>query len=228
MAEASFRDGKAPFAIASHDLACETYYKVYGDLNSGVTPLVVLHGGPGSGHEYVEPFSGLWRRRGIPVVLYDQLGCAASTHLPEKAGDESFWVPDLFISELENLLEFLHIDDSEGPGFDLLGHSWGGTLAVAYAARQPRKLHRLVIASDCTSYPLFRESIWGLLSNLPSEVQVAIKDAVQYESFSTAAYFGAVTVFIKTFVCRADIYPPAALAASNAHEALDNTVRRTM
>jgi hypothetical protein len=43
---------------------------------------------------------------GIPVILYDQVGCGQSMLLPEMMGDTSFWTVDLFMEELENLLKF--------------------------------------------------------------------------------------------------------------------------
>jgi pimeloyl-ACP methyl ester carboxylesterase len=120
-----------------------------GDLSSNSPRLVVLHGGPGTGHEYLLPFGRLWQQFGIPVVLYDQIGCAASTHLPQTTGDESFGQESLFLAELDNLLDFLQLRD--GPGYRILDHSWGGRIAVTFATTQPRGLQRLVIASGITS-----------------------------------------------------------------------------
>jgi len=54
-----------------------------------------------------------------PVVLYDQIGNGNSSHIQDEP--ESFWNIDLFMNELDNLLQHLHIST-----FDLLGHSWGG------------------------------------------------------------------------------------------------------
>jgi pimeloyl-ACP methyl ester carboxylesterase len=48
---------------------------------------------------------------GIPVIMYDQLGCGNSTHLQEKNGDGTFWTISLFLSELDNLLRHLGIQD---------------------------------------------------------------------------------------------------------------------
>lgn len=140
----SFREGKAPFQVLPQGIPCETYYKVYGELGGDIPPLIVLHGGPGSGHEYIEPLSRIWTEYRIPVVFYDQIGCARSTHLPETMGNKSFWQVSLFIAELVNLIRYLKVDRPEGPGFDILGHSWGGIFAAAYAAQEPAGLRRLV------------------------------------------------------------------------------------
>lgn len=226
MAAIPFHEGKVSFEVPERSILCETYYKVYGDLRSGIPPLVVLHGGPGSGHEYVEPFSKLLSSYDIPVILYDQIGCGKSTHLRDTMGDLSFWQPSLFVAELENLVT--HLDISNGPGFDVLGHSWGGTLAIAFAARQPAGLRRLVIANANASGQLLKQNIWKLSRNLSAEHQKAIDEAVRKEEFESPGYLAAMGDFMKMYLCRADPYPPPELAADNKNQSEDRTVRRTM
>lgn len=135
MSQQHSKDGSVPFEAPGISKPCSTYYKIIGDLSSDNAPIVMLHGGPGGGHEYLLTFAELWTHYSIPVVLYDQLGCGASTHLPETAGDGSFWNEALFIAELNNLLDHLRIRD--GPGFHLYGHSWGGMLGAAFASTRP-------------------------------------------------------------------------------------------
>ncbi|KAK8079294.1 proline iminopeptidase [Apiospora phragmitis] len=108
-------EGKALWKIPSTDELCSTYYKVVGDLSSGKTPVVILHGGPGAGHEYLLTFSDLWPKYGLPVIFYDQIGCASSTHIRQKAGDEAFWQEQLFQDELDHLID--HLGLRIGPGF---------------------------------------------------------------------------------------------------------------
>lgn len=113
------QQGKIPFAIPSIDTPCYTFYKVFGDLSSKTPPIIFLHGGPGGGHDYLLAFADLWTQYKIPVVLYDQIGCGLSTHLEYKAGNKSFWTVDLFIAELENLIEYFKLRD--GAGYHILG-----------------------------------------------------------------------------------------------------------
>ena len=82
--------GTDPFPSSLCRDACFTFYKVFGDLACGKPPVVVLHGGPGSGHDYCLPFANHWPQYSLPVILYDQIGCGASTHLQSKNGDASF------------------------------------------------------------------------------------------------------------------------------------------
>lgn len=109
-----------------------TWYRVTGE--GGRTPLVCLHGGPGSTHNYFRPLERLAEER--PVVLYDQLGCGRSDR-PETA-----WSLAIFTEELELLLEHL--------GFErihLLGTSWGGMLALEHALARPESVRGLVLSS---------------------------------------------------------------------------------
>ena len=69
-----------------------------------------------------------------PILLYDQLDCAASTDLQDKAGDETFWTVELFVAELDNLIDHLERRD----GYDVLGQSWGSMLVADFAGRRPR------------------------------------------------------------------------------------------
>lgn len=136
MAASDFKDGTILFEIPNIHPPCQTYYKTVGDLSSDSPRLIVIHGGPGTGHEYLLPFAHLWQQFRIPVVFYDQIGCAFSTHLPETVGNESVWQDSLFIAELKNLLNHLHLRD--GPGYYILGHSWVGRLAAAFSANHPQ------------------------------------------------------------------------------------------
>lgn len=222
----AFRDGKVPLKIDSRDEPCETYYKIYGDYLKS-TPLIVLHGGPGSGHEYVEPFSDLWTRYQIPVILYDQIGCARSTHLPETRGDKSFWQPGIFVAELDNLIRCLGLLDT-GNGYHVLGHSWGGSLAVEFATRQPPGLQRLILVGANAAFPYLRKNLWDLLERLSVEDQNTIKDAVEKGDFSGKPYMDAMGTFLSTFLCRGRPFPPPELAADMANHAADPTVRETM
>lgn len=77
----SMKEGTIPLNIPSIDIPCYTYYKIIGALSNGSPPVVIVHGGPGAGLEYPLPFADLWPRYGLPVILYDQIGCRSSMHL---------------------------------------------------------------------------------------------------------------------------------------------------
>jgi L-proline amide hydrolase len=72
----------------------QTWYRISGHLDSGLCPVVVVHGGPGSTHDYLLSVATI-ADDGWPVIDYDQLGNGGSTHLPDRPAD--FWTVQLFL-----------------------------------------------------------------------------------------------------------------------------------
>ncbi|MEV5434305.1 proline iminopeptidase-family hydrolase [Streptomyces sp. NPDC052701] len=186
--------GTAPFG--EH----QTWFRVTGDLRSGRPPLVVVHGGPGSTHDYLLGLTAL-AEDGWPVVHYDQIGNGGSTHLPGRGAD--FWTVDLFLDELDNLLRHLDIADD----YVLFGQSWGGMVAVRHAARQPAGLRGLVVANAPASYPLWLQEMKVLRDQLPPGVNDTL---LRHEAAGTTdshEYFQAMRVFYERHVCRVTPWP---------------------
>lgn len=155
------RSGKIPYDAKGAERPCETAYWLWGDLEASKVPLIVLHGGPGAPGRDLQVLAMLYHDHGIPVLLYDQIGCGESTLLPERVDDKAFWTEDLFLAEIDNLRQHLKIER-----FDLLGHSCGGMLATLYTLMQPKGLRKLIIASSMASEDLrlkqrasYRESL---------------------------------------------------------------------
>ncbi|KAF2756443.1 proline-specific pep [Pseudovirgaria hyperparasitica] len=197
-------EGIASFAVPGLDKPCETWYKVVGDLASPKTPLIILHGGPGACHDYLLPLSDIASH--FPLVFYDQIGNGKSTHLPSKAGDEAFWSVDLFRAELDNLLEHLGISDRT---IDVYGHSWGGMLAVEWAAKSPSavRLRRLVISNSLASMTGWRQGMSHLRSQMPADLQAVLDRGEQEENFETPEYEAAMDVFYQRHFSLARPWP---------------------
>ena len=92
--------------------------------------MLLLHGGPAATHEYFEAFDSFFPAEGIEYIYYDQLGSAYS----DQPNDDRLWTIDRFVDEVEQVRRALHLDRSN---FCLLGHSWGGMLAMEYALALP-------------------------------------------------------------------------------------------
>lgn len=197
-----------------------TWYRVTGDLHSGRPPLVVVHGGPGSTHDYLLRIAEL-AGSGRPVVHYDQLGNGGSTHLPDRGAD--FWTVRLFLDELDNLLRGLGIADD----YVLLGHSWGGLLAARHAADRPAGLRALVIADSPASYPLWLREMEVLRAALPPGVNDTLLRHEAAGTTDSEEYRQAVKVFYDRHVCRLRPWPREFMA-SFYEIANDPTVYRTM
>ncbi|KZT08023.1 proline-specific peptidase [Laetiporus sulphureus 93-53] len=212
--------GRVDFVVSNETY--QTWYKVYGDLKSGVRPLVTLHGGPGIPHQYLLPHIDLCKLYSIPVVFYDQIGCGESTHLPDKP--KEFWRMDLFLDELENLVARLGIQNN----FDVLGHSAGGRLAASLACyRHPPGLKRLVIFSSPASMKFWVDGCRSLLAQLPEDVQDVIRKHEEAGTTDDPEYQKATGVFFARHVCRIDPQPQD-LQTALAAMAAEPTVYRTM
>jgi L-proline amide hydrolase len=196
-----------------------TWYRVSGEIGSGKHPVVILHGGPGATHDYVDSFKGL-AAAGRAVIHYDQLGNGRSTHLRDKGPD--FWTPALFLDELDNLLSHLGIASA----YHLLGQSWGGMLAAEHAVRQPTGLKALVIADSPASMTLWLEAANQLRAALPPEVEAALITHEKAGTTSSPEYLKAMRVFYDRHVCR--IPWPAEVERTFAAIEADPTVYHTM
>ncbi|MDQ1041755.1 L-proline amide hydrolase [Streptomyces sp. V3I8] len=186
--------GTAPFG--EH----QTWFRVTGDLHGGRTPLVVVHGGPGSTHDYLLNLTAL-AQDGRPVVHYDQIGNGGSTHLPDRGAD--FWTVDLFLDELDNLLRHLGIADD----YLLFGQSWGGLLGVAHAARRPAGLRGLVVANAPASYPLWLQEAKVLRDLLPPGVNDTLLRHEAAGTTDSQEYFDAMRPYYERHVCRLTPWP---------------------
>jgi L-proline amide hydrolase len=196
-----------------------TWFRVTGDLKSGRLPLIVAHGGPGCTHDYVDSFKDL-ADTGRAVVHYDQLGNGRSTHLRDAPAD--FWNVELFLAELNNLIEHLHISD-----YALLGQSWGGMLGAEHAVRQPAGLKALIIANSPASMDLWRAAANELRQALPAEVQATLLRHEAAGTTDSAEYHAASQVYYARHVCR--LQPePAEVLRTNAAIEDDPTVYHTM
>jgi L-proline amide hydrolase len=177
-----------------------TWYRVVGELGAAKRPLVTLHGGPGSSHDYLIRLEKL-AEDGRAVIFYDQIGGGRSTHLREKGAD--FWTVELFLEDLHNLLAHLGIDQ----GYHLLGQSWGGMLGAEHAVRRPPGLRSLVIADSPASMTLWVEEANRLRDALPPQVQARLLKHEADGTTNSPDYAKAVRVFYERHLCRTLPWP---------------------
>jgi L-proline amide hydrolase len=197
----------------------ETWYRVVGDLEAGPTPVVICHGGPGAAHDYTEPIANL-SRFGRGCVLYDQVGCGKSTHLPDAPAD--FWTVQLFKDELSDLTRHLGIADR----YAVVGQSWGGMLAMEYALDHPDGLRAIVVADSPASIPLWVEEANRLRADLPADVQETLTRNEAEGTTDTKEYVDAVQVYYDRHLCR--VLWPDYVTRSFAQMDEDPTVYHTM
>jgi L-proline amide hydrolase len=197
-----------------------TWYRVVGDLDGDRTPVVVCHGGPGITHDYLGAVAGL-SRSGRPCLLYDQFGCGRSGRRPDAPA--GFWTVDLFVRELLELTEHLGIAD----GYHVVGHSWGGMLALESALRHPPGLRSIVAADTFASAQRYAAEVARLVGELPVEVRGTIERHEAAGTTDAPEYQEAVRVFYRRHVCRRQPVPDE-VRRTLAALAADGTVYQAM
>jgi proline iminopeptidase/L-proline amide hydrolase len=163
------------------------YVRVNGRLDGARPPLVGIHGGPGGTHAAMLGLLGLADERA--VILYDQL----DSGLSERPNNPANWTVQRFTDEVDAVRRALGVRR-----WHVLGHSWGGTIALEYGARRPGELAGLVLAS-----PLVSTSSWivdanALRAQLPADVQATLRTCDPPAPI-TAACEEATEVFYKNF-----------------------------
>lgn len=167
------------------------WYRIHGE--GAKTPVLLLHGGPGSSSFYLEPLKELSDER--PVIFIDQLGCGRSTRIT----DTTLMTIEKNVEQLEQVRKALKLDR-----FYLYGHSWGTMLGLDYYLKYPKGIQALIFAS-----PLFSTKIWTddadtLISKLPKATQASIKESEKKHNFNNEAYKEAMKVYYKAYVIRTD------------------------
>lgn len=161
----------------------ETFYRTVGARNDRA-PLVLLHGGPGSSHNYFETLDRLSETSGRQIIMYDQLGCGKSS-IPDDHPE--LYTKETWVKELENLREKLHLRE-----LHLLGQSWGGMLAIIYLCDyRPKGVKSLILSSTLSSASLWSKELHRMIKYLPIEEQAAIHRAEITSDFSDPAYLKA-------------------------------------
>ena len=191
--ESRLTEGFIPFAGA------RTWYRsVAAERENGWLPLLCLHGGPGANWHHLEPYETLADER--HVVFYDQLGAGNSA--VTEPHDPATWTPELYVREVDAVREALGLERVH-----VLGHSWGGMLAMQYALEQPEGLESLVVESSPASVPAWMPEIQRLRSELPPDVEATLREHEEAGTIDDPAYEEAAMVFYRRHVCRTDPWP---------------------
>ena len=135
--------------------------------------VLLLHGGPGATHEYLEAFDSYFPGAGIEYYYYDQLGSAFS----DQPVEDSLWDLPRFVEEVEQVRQALGLDRNN---FHLYGHSWGGILAIEYALKYQQHLKGLVISNMMSSIPAY--NAYAKEQLMPAMDPAVLKEILAYEA----------------------------------------------
>ena len=158
----------------------QTYYRSVGKPTGTKKPLVLLHGGPGSTHNYFEVLDRLAEEDGRQLILYDQIGCGNS--YVENRPD--LWVGETWVQELIQLRKHLGLEE-----LHLLGQSWGGMLLLDYVCHhRPKGLKSLILSSTLPASWMWGMEQQRMIQELPPEMQEAIRKATATQDYSDPVY----------------------------------------
>jgi proline iminopeptidase len=174
------------------------WYRIVG-TGSG-QPLLILHGGPGIPHDYLESLDALANER--LVIYYDQLGCGKS----DRPDNVTFWQIERFTEELYQVHQALGLDQ-----FHLLGHSWGSILATECAIGHSKNIVSLILASPYLNFPYwFKTILPKLITELPADTQAVLANN---DASDSPEYQKAVDEYNSRHLCLLNPLPDALLRA---------------
>jgi proline iminopeptidase len=141
--------------------------------NNPKLKVLLLHGGPGATHEYFAAFDSFFPGAGVEYYFYDQLGSAYS----DRPTDPELWQIPRFVSEVEHVRDALGLHREN---FVLLGHSWGGLLAIEYALAHRTHLKGLIVSNMMSSIPAYNE--YAKTTLMPAMDQKALAEITRLET----------------------------------------------
>src|SRR5690349_16185815 len=124
------------------------YFKVWTKRfgNNPTVKILLLHGGPATGHEYMECFESFFPKEGFEFYEYDQLGAPYS----DQPKDTSLWTVARYVDEVEQVRKAIGADKNN---FYVLVNSWGGMLGMEYALKHQDNIKGLIVGDMVASIP---------------------------------------------------------------------------
>ena len=176
--------------------------------NNPKIKVLLLHGGPGGTHEFFESFESFFPQEGIEFYEYDQLG----SYFSDKPKDSSLWTTARFVEEVEQVRKALGLNKDN---FYLLGHSWGGILAMEYALKYQDNLKGLIISnmmSSCPAYGKYADEV--LAKQMDPKILDTIRAIEAKGDFTNPKYMELLLPnFYNQHLCRVVPWPEALMRA---------------
>ena len=169
--------------------------------NNPSIKVLLLHGGPGGTHEFFESFESFLPREGIEFIEYDQL----ESYYSDQPNDSSLWTTEHFVEEVEQIRQALGMDKDN---FYLLGHSWGGILAMEYALKYQDHLKGLIISNMVASIPAYEKYNAVLRSHMRQSLVDSLQNYEAKGQFDDTTYQRLVfDEYYKQHLCRLANWP---------------------
>lgn len=184
-------DGQVEVVIDGYRIVTYSY-------GAGRETLFCLNGGPGLPCDYLREAHSCLIDDGFRVVAFDQLGTGKS----DRPTDEKLWNISRYVAEAEAIRQKLGLGKVH-----LLGHSWGGWLAIEYALTHPEALQTLILEDTVADMPHLVSELNRLRSALGSETVAMMQRHEAEGTINHPAYLAAITILNYRHVCRLDEWP---------------------
>ncbi|QPC43035.1 proline iminopeptidase-family hydrolase [Kaustia mangrovi] len=181
-----------------HDVTVDGYtVKAYG-FGEGDETVLCLNGGPGLPCDYLREAHSCLKTQGYRVVAFDQLGTGAS----DRPDDPSLWTIGRYVAETEAVRQALGLGKVH-----LLGHSWGGWLAIDYALTHPEALKTLILEDTVADMPHLAGELERLRGALGPETVAMMQRHEAEGTLDHPEYQAAITILNYRHVCRLAEWP---------------------
>lgn len=168
-------------------------------LGRGETKVLLLSGGPGLSHEYMQCFAEFLPKNGYELYFYDQLGCGQS----DKPTDKSLWALPRFVDEVDEVRAALGLDQ-----MIIVGHSWGSILGIEYALRNPNRLAAFVLSNMSASFADYGAYVQRLRQQMPQDVQARMTALELANETTGDEYQGLLAKYLYgEYICRLATWP---------------------
>ncbi len=163
--------------------------------------VLLLSGGPGASHEYLECVESFFPREGIEFIYYDQLGTGRS----DNPGDTTLYNLQRSVDEVEQVRKALHLNRDN---FYLFGHSWGGIVSIEYALKYQRNLKALIISDMMSSADDYNQYADELAKQIPPNVLQEIRAIEERGDVENPRYMELLMPnYYAQFICRLPEWP---------------------
>lgn len=164
--------------------------------------VLLLHGGPAAGHEYMECFESFFPKEGFEFYEYDQLGAPYS----DQPADSSLWTVGRYVDEVEQVRKAIGANKNN---FYVLGNSWGGILAMEYALKYQDNMKGVIVADMVASIPDYNKYAYSVLAKqMDPKVFTEIMDIEKNKDFDNPRYEELLMPnFYEQHICRVNPWP---------------------
>ena len=181
-----------------HDIEVDGYKVVAYSFGSGSETVFCLNGGPGLPCDYLREAHSCLIDKGYRIVAFDQLGTGAS----DRPTDKGLWTIGRYVEETETVRQALGLGKVH-----MLGHSWGGWLAIDYALTYPENLQTLILEDTVADMPHLISELERLRSALGAETVAMMQKHEAQGTYNHPEYLAAITILNYRHVCRLPEWP---------------------